>query len=541
MAHTFQVISEIESLRADLKTAGTNVRSFVITNDDLFLPEFYRIRDMLLSKVKSIEQLTSDNPTQADQVKKLSALVVERVSESNTIVALQQTGAKEEIGTILKKFFLQPEGLSLEILFNSMIREEQRLLDLRTQSMDKSLGILNLILTFVLGLDIVFVIVIYYYFDRYLKERRESEQRFRAVFEQAAVGIEQIDPEGLIVSANPKLSQMLGYPGHELIGMPWVQLVHPDEIESAKTNDSRLFRGEITSYSMEKRYLRKDGAPVWIAVTSSAVDLGQGRPTYRLSIVEDITRRKLAEVEREKLLHDSQVAIRLKDEFLMTVTHELRTPLNVVLGHADLLKDEEPLSDDVKQSIEAIHRSALTQVRLVNDLLDVAAAATGKLTFNAEETDLRDILQEVIEMFRPAARAKRIKLEWHSPADKALIWGDVIRLRQIFWNLLSNAIKFTPKGGLVNVELMHGDRGFMVKVSDSGVGIDNDFLPYIFDAFRQEDGSTTRGHGGLGLGLSIAKQLAELHGGTLKASSPGKSYGSTFIAFFPDQLPGLPK
>ena len=229
----------------------------------------------------------------------------------------------------------------------------------------------------------------------------------------------------------------------------------------------------------------------------------------------------------------AEAASRLKDEFLTTISHELRTPLNAILGWSQLLRTAGTTPEDVAQGLEVIERNARAQARLVEDLLDMEQVAAGKMRLDPQPVDLPAVVEAAMECVRPAAEAKGVRLEGAIDPPAGRMRGDPARLQQVFWNLLSNAVKFTGKGGRVRVSLEPTDSRAEVRVADTGEGIKPEFLPRLFDRFTQADGSTTRRHGGLGLGLAIARQLVELHGGTIKAESAGEGKGSTFTVRLP--------
>src|SRR5262249_42847097 len=221
-------------------------------------------------------------------------------------------------------------------------------------------------------------------------------------------------------------------------------------------------------------------------------------------------------------------ANRMKDEFLTIVSHELRSPLNAILGYAALLRHGGLDNQKVNHAAGVIERSGQAQAQLINDLLDTARIVSGKLRLDVGAVDLVAIIEEAVQTIRPAADAKDISLRAVLPPEIGQITGDPARLGQIVWNLFSNAVKFTPNGGRVEVLLEREDPHICVTVSDTGKGIEPEFLPYVFDRFRQADSSSARRHGGLGLGLAFVKYLVELHGGTVKAASDGKGQGATF-------------
>jgi len=230
---------------------------------------------------------------------------------------------------------------------------------------------------------------------------------------------------------------------------------------------------------------------------------------------------------------DSEAANRLKDEFLATVSHELRTPLNAILGWARLLHTQKLDEESRARAVETIERSAVAQGQIIEDILDVSRIITGKLRLDVSPVEIGKLINDALDSLRPTAETKGVKLQTVLDTKPNLVWGDAHRLQQIFWNLLSNAVKFTPKNGRVQVTLSQIDSQVEITVSDTGKGIAADFLPYVFERFRQADSSTTRTHGGLGLGLAIVRHLTELHGGTVTADSPGENLGATFKVVFP--------
>ena len=267
------------------------------------------------------------------------------------------------------------------------------------------------------------------------------------------------------------------------------------------------------------------------------------RPVRRLILTRTVAlalrgRRRQLELrtyleERAELLRREQQASRMKDEFLMTVSHELRTPLTAIYGWARMLVSGEIREDQKRRAIETIERNAQAQTQLVNDLLDVSRAMSGKVRLDVGSVDLSHVVLAVIDSMQPAADAKGIRLQSVLDPHAGPIAGDRERMQQVVWNLLSNAIKFTPRGGRVEVSLERRQSDVELIVSDTGSGIDAHFLPHVFDRFRQADAGTTRQHGGLGLGLAIVRHLVELHGGSVTVESPGLGAGATFRVRIP--------
>lgn len=241
---------------------------------------------------------------------------------------------------------------------------------------------------------------------------------------------------------------------------------------------------------------------------------------------DSLAKERSARAEAERVSH-------LKDEFLATLSHELRTPLNAIFGWAQLLKMDSSNPETVREGIEVIDRNVRMQTQLIEDLLDMSRIISGKVRLDVQSVDLPELISVAVESVRPAADGRSLRLEKVLDPSAGPVNGDPGRLQQVIWNLLTNAIKFTPKGGRVQVVLERVNSHVEIKVRDTGEGIDPDFLPYLFDRFSQADASTTRAHGGLGLGLSIVKNLVELHGGSIRAESEGEGKGSTFIVTLP--------
>ena len=367
---------------------------------------------------------------------------------------------------------------------------------------------------------------------------RESESRLRRLVDANIIGIIIADLDGRIIEANDAFLAIVGYTRGDLQAghVNWGALT-PDEyrpvIEQALEETRRQGRHE----PFEAGYIRKDGSVVPALVGTAFLG---GRQNLVVGFLLDLTERKRAEREREELLQrereahaEAQAANRAKDAFLATVSHELRTPLNAILGWAKMLHMGHLDEDRKARAVEVIERNAQMQVRLIEDLLDVSRITAGKLRLDVRPIELGPVLHTALDALRPAAEARGVKLDWRFDASPDVVSGDAERLQQIFWNLLSNAIKFTPQGGAVMLTLARHDGALAVQVSDTGIGIAPDFLPHIFEPFRQADSSTTRAHSGVGLGLAIVRHLVEIHGGTIRADSDGEGRGSTFVVELP--------
>ncbi|HZH33099.1 MAG TPA: ATP-binding protein [Pyrinomonadaceae bacterium] len=273
--------------------------------------------------------------------------------------------------------------------------------------------------------------------------------------------------------------------------------------------------------------------PTRIITLVSALQAALRARRRQYEVREHLLRQQRAEEERVRLLIKAEEANRTKDEFLATMSHELRTPMTAILGWAQLLRSHTLSEADFERALEIVERNAQAQNKLIDDLLDISRIITGKLRLDVRAVELSSIVAATVDALRPTAEAKDVRLQPLLDQQAGLVSGDSDRLQQIVWNLLSNAIKFTPKGGRVQVRLERVDSHVEIIVSDTGKGIGAEFLPHVFDRFRQADGTSTRRHGGLGLGLSIVRQLVELHGGTVGVESDGEGRGATFYVQLP--------
>ena len=273
--------------------------------------------------------------------------------------------------------------------------------------------------------------------------------------------------------------------------------------------------------------------PTRVITLVSALHAALRARRRQYEVREHLLAQQRTEEERALLLMEAEAANRTKDEFLATMSHELRTPMTAILGWAQLLRSSTLSEADFERALEIVERNAQAQKKLIDDLLDISRIITGKLRLDVRAVDPANVVAAAIDALRPTAEAKAIRLQPLIDPQAGPVSGDPDRLQQVVWNLLSNAIKFTPKGGRVQVRLERADSHVEIVVSDSGKGIPTEFLPHVFDRFRQADGTSTRKHGGLGLGLAIVRQLVELHGGTVSVESEGEGQGATFVVQLP--------
>ena len=375
-----------------------------------------------------------------------------------------------------------------------------------------------------------------------ITERKEAEQaqaRLAAIVESSSDAIIAADLDGVITNWNQGAERLYGYTAQEAVGQSVMTLIPPELSGEGESVLERLRRGERFE-QFETVSRRKDGSDVPVSWTISPNRNARGEVISSSGIARDITERKRAEeairaaYEQEAAARaEAELANRLKDEFLATVSHELRSPLNAILGWTSLLSDKRLGELESARALEVIRSSARAQNQLISDLLDVSRIITGKSRLEMRVVELPSIIEAAMDVVRPTAEAKKIRLVSALDSMAGPVSGDSDRLQQIAWNLLSNAVKFTPAGGQVKVSLEREGASVKLTVSDTGEGIEPEFLHFVFDRFRQFESTPARAHGGLGLGLAIARHLVELHGGTISVASRGRGQGATFIVTLP--------
>jgi PAS domain S-box-containing protein len=411
--------------------------------------------------------------------------------------------------------------------------------------------------------------------------REETERRYRHLFEHSLGLICLHDLQGGLIAVNPAAARSLGYEGLPVKGLNLRDFLAADTRPLLDGYLTRI-RQHGSDGGLMRVVARDGGEHVWLYrntlyeepdvppyVLGHAVDITDRIRAERAlreseaalqrayaeldtrvqertaelqaaneKLLAEIAERKRIDLLRERAVRREQEANRLKDEFLATLSHELRTPLNAILGWARILSTR-PLDESTLQALAVIERNARAQTRLIEDMLDVSRIVAGKLVLNLETISVPAVVGAALDAVRPAATQKEIRLREETAVDVRPIHGDAQRLQQAIGNLLSNAIKFTPRGGAVTTRLRQLRDSVEVTVSDTGVGIRDEVLPFVFDRFRQADSSTTRSHGGLGLGLAIVRHVVELHGGTASAESAGEDRGATFRVELPSRAGAL--
>jgi PAS domain S-box-containing protein len=359
-------------------------------------------------------------------------------------------------------------------------------------------------------------------------ELERANVLIRTIAENAASSLLMLDEHGIATYMNPAAMKETGYTLEEFARAPFHDVLHaPADQDRHSIEDCPIKNARETMSRLKNHrdfFVRKDGSAFPVSCSLSPLQR-DGRPAGAVLEFRDIT----DDLRVQKTLEDAN---RRKDQFLATLSHELRTPMTSVLGWARMLKLGLSESES-RDAVDAIERSALMQAQMIDDVLDVSRVVAGKMTFRPSPVDLVSVLNAAMTTVHPAASAKGIGIVSSVPPVAPRVLGDEGRLQQIIWNLLSNAVKFTPRGGAITIHLVSAGPVVRLTVQDTGRGIDPSYLPHAFEPFSQEDGTTTRSHEGIGLGLSIVRSLVELHGGTIRAASEGEGRGATFTVELP--------
>jgi PAS domain S-box-containing protein len=379
-------------------------------------------------------------------------------------------------------------------------------------------------------------------FTRDVTDQLKIEKDLRhmaAIVETTDDAVISKDLDAIITSWNPAAERLYGYKAEEVIGKSVTILIPEERPDEEPAILKRLRRGERIDHYETVR-VAKDGRRLHVSLTVSPIRDATGKIIGASKIARDITQQKNTQDEIARLLaaeraarQDAEVASRTKDEFLAVLSHELRTPLTAMLGWLSILRGHTLDEKTTVHAIETIERNARAQAQLIEDLVDISRIVGGKLSLEVSPIDLRPVINAAVDVVRPAADAKEITINLNFDPHVGPVSGDPSRLQQIIWNLLSNAVKFTPKGGSVNVDFRQHDSHAEIVVRDNGIGISPEFLPHVFERFRQAESTATRSHRGMGLGLAIVRHLVELHGGTVWAASDGENQGSSFMIHLP--------
>lgn len=582
-SHTQQVLLTTESLLSQLKDAEVGQRGYLLTNDRRYLEPYEDSIEQVDDTMDRLKQLISDNSSQKQRLSQINQLMIDRLGMLRQTIRLADDDRFEEARSIVKSDrsrFLMNE---IRGLINQMQTQEKQLLEQRSNAERVRLNtIVGLTIPSCLAIAL-FLELLIWQLRRNLIQREAAEKalqkqndKLNLLYDTTRELLFAEDPIALLDNLYERLSVQLGLDlylnylrtprqddfylklgsSHGLTSEQKEALL---ELEigqaicgTAVKDGVQICLCNVQNSTLEKASLVKS---MGITAYSCQPLITQGRVLGSLSFGSR-SRNSFTQEEQELMQAAAdQVAIALdranlvkslqnrseqlarsnqiKDEFLAVLSHELRTPLNPILGWVQLLRQRKFEQAGLEKALEIIERNAKIQINLIDDLLDVSRILKGKLVLKNELIDLRNVIQAAIDTVQLSAQAKKITIEVTRPNDSCMVLGDSNRLQQIVWNLLSNAIKFSPENSQIEISLAQIESIAEITVQDFGIGIESEFLPHVFEHFRQADGSSTRQFGGLGLGLAIVRHLVELHGGTVRAESEGEGKGSTFIVGVP--------
>ncbi len=547
VARTQAVRAALQELLTTEVDAETGQRGFIITGQESYLEPYDRSLNTVADDATRVRALTADDPAQQEDLDRLMtsannrlALIAEsirlrRESGFAAAQALVATGegkrAMDEMRAIVGRMEAR-EDARLERR-NARAAQNYRVAQV--------LGVVTpLLALLVLGL-------LFAGTRRFGAERRIAEQtaeRLNVTLRSIGDAVVTTDDRGGVLRMNPVAQTLTGWTEADAAGRRLSDvliLVNEQTRRPADNPIDRVLRdGVIVGLANHTILVTRDGREIPIDDSAAPIRAADGRMLGVIMVFRDITERHRAEQERANLIEaerlareQAELANRMKDEFLAIVSHELRTPLNAVLGWADMLRGGTLSGARRDRAIDAVYANAIRQAKLIDELLDVARIMSGKLRLERTTVDLPAVLRSAIDVIQPSAETKNIQIAVDLDDTIEPCYADQARLQQVLGNLLSNAVKFTPEGGAVRVGLERDGDGVIVRVADTGQGIPAEFIPYIFEPFRQVDQLTTRRHGGLGLGLSIVRHLIEAHGGTVRVESAGSGKGATFTVRLP--------
>ncbi|MBA2493821.1 MAG: CHASE3 domain-containing protein [Acidobacteria bacterium] len=578
--HTQEVLLQLNNALNLVTDAETSSRGFAITGNDSFLEPYNRAEQKIDQNLTNLRQLVADNPKQTAELARLEGFTNEKFDFIKNLIETRRAQGLQAASNTVEggqgKMAMDEVRLSV----GKMKDEETSLLKTREDALTKSIENTLFILFFgaiagIVSLGLANFAVYRAAEQRHqaegeirdanknlekrveqrthelsqkneelkeqIKQRGQSEHRRRIALEAGSLGTWTLDPKTDKAEIDERSLLLFGLSAEEFDGTraKAFSRIHEEDLPTAQDLFQKTLRDRV-NFNAEFRILMADGAIRWSHCTGQPLLDENGEVIQIIGNCRDITPHKETERERERLLKreqaarkDAEIANRLRDEFLATVSHELRAPLNSILGWGRLLEKGNLDGATTKKAINTIVRNAESQNRLIEDLLDVSRIISGKLRLEVITIKPINIVESALETVRPAAEAKGITLEVKDEGDVSHISGDPNRLQQVIWNLLSNAIKFTPNDGRVTLEIERCDDFVEIRIKDTGVGIKEEFLPHVFERFRQADASGIRKFGGLGLGLAIVRHITEMHGGTVNVFSEGEGKGSTFIVKLP--------
>jgi len=558
--HTLLVLQQTEAVSAALLRAETGQRGYVLTGDPHYLEPYQRARDEIERDVETLRALTADNAAQQARIGELRPLVETKLAELAETIELRRTSGLEAalrvLGTDLGKATMDRIGVALDAVRS----EEDRLLSERVALRQVAQARASSGIVLLTGLSLAAFLVIIVWLARFARARRAAEiaalaaeaasrsaqERLRVTLESIGDGVIAADANGHVAFMNPVAEALTGWRVPDASGLPIdhvFRIVNEFTRETVESPISKVLReGIVAGLANHTLLVARDGSERPIDDSGAPIRGPGGELLGVVLVFRDVSARRSSEQTRERLLRSeaqreaAESASRAKDEFLAVMSHELRAPMTAASIWVGLLAAGTLDDAQRARAIDAIDRNLRSQVRLIDDLLDVSRVVSGKLSIERVPADLSEMVGRVLADFREGFESRRIDLHVSRPGV-LIAQVDPDRFAQIVRNLLSNAIKFSSEGGRVEVELRDTGREVVLTVRDWGRGIPAAFLPRVFDRFSQAESVLTRSTEGLGLGLAISKYLIELHGGTIEAESEGEDRGATFRVTLPSVSP----
>jgi PAS domain S-box-containing protein len=570
VAQTEGNLAELNRLLLMTVEAESNQRGFLISGDERYLPAFEENASQVEGLLRSLQTRFAEKPEQQRNLAEFARQYQRQVEDLRRGIAARRAKGFAAAQAIAVAGEGRAATDEVHLAVTRMRNREGELLDARTDSTSQSMVIGQVMVIASSAIALFSIVFAGYQMSSEWRRRRHaemelqdtlasvehqvaertdalssamaelklSEQQFRLITDLSPVHLFRAGAEGQAKYFSPGFGAMTGMPLEDALGLGWIEAVHPDDRERLMHGWQEALRSQ-TVFQAEFRFRTVAGEFRWYRSRMVPDRDEQGAVTGWVGAAVDLHELHLALDERAAALSKAEDARRvaeeasqLKDEFLATASHELRTPLNAIVGWVHVLRTGALESDEQrKHALEAVDRNAKIQTRLIEDLLDVSRMIQGRMSLTVAPMDLRQVVHAAVDTIKPGASAKEMVLEVDTPPAPISVIGDDQRLQQVVWNLLSNAVKYTPRGGRIKVSASVDDRRGVVRVNDSGEGIDPAFLPYVFEPFRQGSSATMRK--GLGLGLAIVRRLVDLHGGRITVESSGTGNGSEFIVSLP--------
>ncbi|BAZ15208.1 multi-sensor hybrid histidine kinase [Calothrix sp. NIES-4071] len=551
--HTNKVLTELETTLSVMKDAETGQRGYLLTGDKSYLEPYNQATAKIDRYIEQLQELTRDNANQQRRIAILKPLITAKLSELKQTIEVRQKLGFNAASPIVLSGKGKRNMNEIRQMITEMQREEKNLLNRRTQQEEATSKATRKTFLMLICLDIGLVCLIYYLVANDICKRaemelalRQTQARFSSAVNNAPFPLMIHASDGAVEKINTTWQELTGYTQAEISTIAdWTEKAFGQRKELVRKDIDKLYKLNEKIHSGEYLISTKSGEERIWDFSSAPLGLTPDGRKLVLSTAVDVTERVRLETERKQLLESAEVARseaeaanRVKDQFIAVLSHELRSPLNPILGWTNLLKSRKFDEATTNKALNTIERNVKLQIQLIDDLLDISRILRGKISLHETTVDLSFVIDAAVETVRYSTEAKSIQIQTQFNTNEALVKGDVNRLQQVVVNLLTNAVKFTPNEGQVEVSLSIFNPQFstpcaQIQVRDTGKGINPEFLPYVFEHFRQADSSTTRNFGGLGLGLAIVRHLVELHGGTVTAQSQGEGHGATFTVNLP--------